>query len=113
MLFQLNHKKISVLQVPRHPPATRELWSEWTKMWPIVWRQPDEGPLALRAEAPVANPAAIGEMQGWMRQAWQLALDAKAAGHAFNAAIIVDPSRGRHRADNGACHAPWAAISFK
>lgn len=80
-------------------------------MWPIVWRQPDEGPPALRAEAPIVDPVAVGEMQGWMRRAWQLAFDAKAAGHAFNAAIIVDPSRGTHRADDGASHAPWLAKS--
>lgn len=63
-------------------------------MWPIVWRQPDVGPLALRAEAAIVDPATISKMQGWMRRAWKLALDAKAAGHAFNAAMIVDPSTG-------------------
>ena len=84
------------MQVPRHPPPTREIWAEWTKLWPIVWRQPDFGPLALRPDAAVMDPAAIRSMQEWMCRAWQLGLDAKAAGQAFNAAIIVDHVRGTH-----------------
>ena len=85
-------------QVPRHPPPTRELWLEWTKVWPIVWRQPDFGPLALRPEAAIVVGAATRVMQEFMVTAWQLALDAQAAGRSFNAAIIVDPARGMSHA---------------
>ena len=100
---------LRTIQVPRHPPTTRELWSEWTKIWPIVWRQPDFGPLALRPEAAIVDGAATEVMQGLMGLAWRLALDARAAGQSFNAAIIVDPARGtRHTCANQACIASHA-----
>ena len=67
---------------------------EWTKLWPIVWRQPDFGPVALRPEAAIVDAAEIERIRRQMQRAWQLAVDNCAAGGAFNAAVIVDPTHG-------------------
>ncbi len=80
--------------MPRHAPPSRELWAEWTQIWPIVWRQQDVGPLALRPEAALVDPAAIAGIREHMQRAWRLAEQSRAAGGAFNAAIIVDPETG-------------------
>ena len=80
--------------MPRHAPPTRDVWTEWTKLWPIVWRQPDFGPVALRPEAAIVDAAEIERMRQQMQRAWQLAVENRSAGGAFNAAVIVDPAQG-------------------
>eukprot|EP00892_Ulva_mutabilis_P007021 jgi/Ulvmu1/4691/UM002_0422.1 len=32
----------AIVKVPTHPAPTRELWTHWTKMWPITWRPPSD-----------------------------------------------------------------------
>ena len=94
-------------QVPGRPPSSRGQWADWSRIWPMAWRQPETTALALVAQPPALAPEECQSMRKLMSRAWDLALAAtgcSSPSDTCNACLLVDPASGALL-----CNAPTSA----
>ena len=85
----------SIVQVPKHAPASREQWKDWNQVWPISWRKPElTAVTAATAAAQAVTADEEQRMHAWMDRAFTLGEANEAAGGVCNAAVIVNPVSG-------------------
>ena len=88
-MLGIEHMCLGLVQVAKAAPRNKEQWTEWSRIWPITWRQPE----ATSQPAPESLSA---EEAAAMRLHMRAALDLAAAAGAPDQAAVM---HGQHAAD--------------